>query len=280
MKLSHVINEVVEKPWCILPSMHRTILGIVNDHVSGIAHAAGGCSDLFSEKEDDDEEIYTIESGVMTVNVDGVIARRVGSLSKMSGMCDVNDLVNAMERATLDDVQGVIIKFNSPGGGVNGLMAGHKAISELAKTKPVIAHVESLCASAAYWLASACTEIICEQTAHIGSIGVYMYLLDMSQNFAAQGIKAVAVTTGKYKGMGLPGTALTAEQIELLQSEVDQVFTWFKDAVRENRDVEDERMQGQTFLGEAAIECGLADMIGDENDAWTELELLIQRGMK
>jgi ClpP class serine protease len=90
-------------------------------------------------------------------------------------------------------------------------------------------------------------------------------------------VKPIAITTGKYKGLGLPGVPISDEQIELLRDEVAVVFGWFKSAVLAGRGtVDDDYMQGQTLMGDAALPANLIDAVGDRKYAMAELENLMK----
>jgi ClpP class serine protease len=153
-------------------------------------------------------------------------------------------------------------------------------IAALAERKPVVAYTNHQMASAAYWLASQASEIFAERSADIGSIGVYLSLLDESGRFANDRIRREVFKTGRFKGMGLRGTELSSDQRQLLQARVDEIFGWFREAVTEGRAgaVPASAMEGQSFYAEEAKTNGLIDAVGSLADAEAELKALIARG--
>jgi ClpP class serine protease len=58
----------------------------------------------------------------------------------------------------------------------------------------------------------------------------------------------------------------------MIQGEVDEIYGWFQDAVTSNRNVAEGSMEGQSMLGTAAVQAGLADGIQSFEDAvqWAE----------
>ena len=77
--------------------------------------------------------------------------------------------------------------------------------------------------------------------------------------FRSLGYKVEVIKAGKYKGSGMPGTALTEDSKDLLQKQVNAIHTDFKSHVTQFRPVDDALMQGQTFSGKEATSNGLAD---------------------
>jgi signal peptide peptidase SppA len=260
--------------------MHRTLCDILNDHISGVAHSEGGRSQAFSVVADKKADAIPLTvDGIATISVDGVVGRKVDSFMKSSGVCDVQDVIEqAREMAGSDDVKGVLLAIDSPGGTVTGVPEAAYALRQLAAQKPLVAFADGLAASAGYWLASQASAIYAESSAQVGSIGVYQYLLDTSRKAELEGIKPMLFATGKYKGMGIEGLPLSADQQTKIQDTVDIVFGWFKRDVALARKLNDEDMQGQTFFAEDAVSRNLIDRVGTRADALAELRAMIGKG--
>jgi len=91
----------------------------------------------------------------------------------MSGATPVSILQNDYRLALQSaDVGSIVLVIDSPGGTVSGISAAHDMIAAGAKQKATIAHIAGSAASAAYWIASAATEIAADRTGVVGSIGV------------------------------------------------------------------------------------------------------------
>lgn len=265
MKLTKIMQEVYCKPWLIRPAMHKQICDIVQAHVSGEAHMAGGIADAFAENEPKDILSYCGECAV--VDVQGVIGRKVGNVEKSSGVTDINDVADALV-AGADGSEGIILRIDSPGGTVSGVPEVAMLIKELGEETPIVAYVDGQAASAGYWLASQAHAIVGGMSADVGSVGVYMSLLDQSRAAEMAGLKVEVIKAGRYKGIGIPGTPLTEDQRNFLQGEVNKVYEMFKGAVRMSRGaIEDDVLQGQDFMGEDAVRVGLMDEIGGMDKA-------------
>jgi signal peptide peptidase SppA len=277
MKLNNVLYKLYNQPWCILPSMHRTICDIVADHVSGRAHEAGGRAFMFDEPpaSASKKPLYRNEDGVAVIDIDGVIATKVGMIEKSSGVYDLLDLQAAL-RAAIDDeqVRGIMLNIESPGGTVGRLQETADMIRAARDVKPVVAYTPELMASAAYWLGSQATAVYAAPTAEIGSIGVYQAVLDASRAYENEGYKVELFKTGVYKGAGYPGTSLSYEVKAKLQADVDRVFQFFTEAVDAGRgvDISDIYKQGQTVFAAEAVAANLIDAVGTYEQAKEELK--------
>ena len=273
MRFANVIHALYEEPWLITATFHKRLCEIFDAHVTGLAHAEGGCAMLFDEEETDDFEVE-VKDGIAFIQVNGVIGRRVGSLEKSSGVTDILDISKSVVEADLrEDVKGIFLDIDSPGGGVTGVPEFGRMLSDV--EKPVVAYTDGLMASAGYWIASGADAIFASPSSVVGSIGVYMAVLDSSRAYELEGYKQNLIATGKYKGAGVPGVPVTEEQLANFQKGVDEVMQWFVAAVTMHRDVSADSMQGQTFHAKEAQERGLIDGVSSREDAVQELRELI-----
>lgn len=210
---------------------------------------------------------YTVEKGIATVPVSGILINRPSLVELFYyGAEDTEKLTGLVYQAAKDpEVRGIVLDIDSPGGYVVGISELGDAVRQASKKKPVVAHSSGLMASAAYWVGSQANEIVVTRSSIIGSIGVYAAYYDYSARLAALGVKVevFANKEGTYKGAGLQGTSLSNEQRELIQQQVQDDFNEFRRVVRSTRpNVSDDAMQGQTFPGRKAVASGLADHTG------------------
>ncbi len=268
--LNRIAAAVYSEPWLILPSQHAVIRGIVEAHITGEAHLPDGCASMFESKPPEEAgHGYTIRDGVAVVPAVGTLALRVGMLEAMSGMTDFLDIQHAIEDAAADpQAEAILLAIDSPGGTYTGTPETATLIATT--DKPIVAFTDSGMASAAYWLGSQAEAIVATESARVGSIGVYMALLDESVAYTQAGFKQELFKSGKFKGMGMPGVPLTDDQRELLQRSVNDIFEDFRDTVLNQRpDVPADAMEGQTFRADEALELGLIDQIGGIGAALT-----------
>jgi ClpP class serine protease len=135
-------------------------------------------------------------------------------------------------------------------------------IRQWSATKPIHAFSDGLMASAAYWLAAGCASISCTRSADVGSIGVYMALIDESENWKKEGYRMVLIKAGTRKAEGIAGLPVSDAAIRAWQTEVDAIYKMFTSDIRLTRAaVAASAMQGQCFMGDAAAAAGLVDRV-------------------
>ena len=266
MNKTSLLEKAYCRPWLILPQAHVSFCRV--------AAEAAEVIDYEKEKDTiDAPSVFAQSSGVAVarISVSGVIGKNVGAMGRALGMYDLNDLEASLQKAEADQqVQGIVLDINSPGGTVTGVPEIAAMIREM--DTPVIAYTSDMMASAAYWIASAADAIYASPSASVGSIGVYSAMLDASRYYDAMGLRVELFKSGKYKGMGMEGVPLTDEQRELIQSEVDSLYDWFASDVSRNRTISPIYMQGQSLLGKEAAEVDMVDAIGSFEDAVNEAE--------
>ena len=279
MRYTHILHALYEEPWLISPEMHCQLCDIVKSHISGLAHTHQGRADDYAEKSGKAPDIKVV-AGIAVVSLVGVIGKRVGMMERSSGVMDVDDFTDALQMALdRDDVKGILIDVNSPGGTITGVPEAADMVVEASAIKPIVAFTDSLMASAAYWIGVGSEAIVATQSASVGSIGVFSAILDNSKAFELAGLKQELFKEGNLKAMGMQGISLTDEQREHIQSRVTAIYEWFTSAVIDSRvKVGEGSMQGQTFRGQEALQMNLIDQVGDKDDAFDLLfDLIVAR---
>jgi len=281
MKFARIAQILYTEPWLITPVMHHRLCEIFQAHVDGSAHDIDGIVNAF--KHDDEEEKkrsngFQSLSNFAIITIHGVIGRKVGDMEKSSGVLDINDVEHALKAALIDDsVEGIMLDIDSPGGAVTGVPELATFIQGVSEHKPIVAFTDGQMNSAAFWLASGADAIIATKSSEIGSIGVFLAILDRSKEFDMKGLKPELIKSGEFKGMGLPGLPLSDSHRAVLQAGVDKVFAWFSAAVNEKRSIPAEAMDGRSFFAEDAIKFDLIDKVGNIEDAFMELEDMINQ---
>lgn len=225
------------------------------------------CMPEHSEDDDEPEEyrvknIYQRTGSVAVITIDGVIDKRLSDFDmECYGGVDLSDVDEALAYAATDSrVSKVVLDIHSPGGSVVGVHETYMRIIDLAETKEVHAYVNAMACSAGYYLASAADYIAAAPSAIVGSIGVYMALLDATRWYENEGLKINVMQAGKWKTMGAEWKALTDEERARLQAGVDSLHVQFKAAVNAKRpQVAAETMEGQWMTGQEGIALGLVD---------------------
>lgn len=175
-----------------------------------------------------------------------------------------------------ENVKGVIVRINSPGGTTAGGEELYEALSALRAQKPVIAVINEVGASAAYMTAIATDRIIARRLSIVGSIGVLFNHVDASGLLETIGIDFDKVASGPLKAEPDTDEAMSDEVRASLQALVDDSFFWFVDIVAERRGLTRSATlalsDGRIVNGRVALEAGLIDEFGGQAEAVVWLE--------
>ncbi len=216
----------------------------------------------------------TEETTIAVINIQGTLTKRGSSFSTGGSMIRLRQ---AVRRAARDsDVDASILKIDSPGGTVSGTADLAKEVARATQEKPVYSYVEDLTASAAYWIASQADKVYAnDRTARIGSIGTFIGLYDYSGAAGQEGIKAVVIRSGKFKGEGFPGEEITADQKDYWQSLVDKIQVEFSQAVASGRKLSAAKVaelaDGRVHVAADAQALGLIDGIQTFDETLAQL---------
>jgi protease-4 len=180
---------------------------------------------------------------------------------------DIADVIDSAREN--EKVKAVILNIDSGGGSP---VAGEEVANALKRfDKPTVAVVRDSALSAAYLAASGADLIIASKNSDIGSIGVTMSYLDNVEKNKKEGLNFVSLSSGKFKDAGSPDIVLSPEAKELFARDLKIVHNNFITQVAENRKLDKSKVEkmadGSSVLGEAALNSGLIDRIGDMNDA-------------
>lgn len=162
----------------------------------------------------------------------------------------------------------VAIEINSPGGSAVQSSLIAKRIRRLAAEKdiPVFTFVEDVAASGGYWLATAGDEIFVDRGSIVGSIGVISAGFGLQGTMEKIGAERRIHTAGKSKSFLDPFTAEKPADVKRLKGLLDDLHVYFKDHVSERRAGKlpegQDLFTGDIWVGEKAIEVGLADALG------------------
>lgn len=229
--------------------------------------------DFEDEEEDDceDDDETTFEGSIAVVPICGPIMKEdncgdLGSESLAAQVLAYGDDAN---------IGAIILKIDSPGGQVYGTQTLVDAIAQVAKTKNVIGFInDGMAASAAYWIASACTNIIASQkTDSIGSIGVFVKLADYDKYAESEGMKIHTIyadqSSEKNKDVNdaLAGNYATIKA-DLLNPIADAFISSVKNSRADKLNLSaGDPFKGKIYMADDALKIGLIDQIGNFNAA-------------
>jgi signal peptide peptidase SppA len=219
----------------------------------------------------DNARTVSMRGSVAVIPVSGPIFRHANLFSEVSGATSSEVLATDLH-AALDDpaVAAIMLEVDSPGGEVAGTAELAAMIRAADAQKPVHAYVDSLGASAAYWISSAASRVIVAPTAIVGSIGVVSALSDPSKTKSTD-VEFVSSQSPK-KRADITTEAGRAQ----VQAVVDALADVFVSDVAQYRGVSTDQVlsdfgQGDVFVGAAAVEAGLADAVGSFEQAIIDL---------
>ncbi len=173
-----------------------------------------------------------------------------------------------------NEVKQIALLINSPGGEVAGLFECCEYVKECSSKKPIIAHVTGLCCSAAYALASACSQIIATETSEIGSIGVIASAISYEEYDKKRGILAKIFRSKNADKKVL--SPFTEEGEKRLQEKLDYYESKFYELISSSRSMEKEDCikafgHGATFMGLEAASLGMIDGIATYSEFMEQL---------
>jgi signal peptide peptidase SppA len=169
------------------------------------------------------------------------------------------------------DVGAIVLDIDSPGGTYAGTPEAASAVRAAAQVKPVTAMVDSLAASAAYWIASQASSIVMAPSADVGSIGVMALHLEISKALEDAGVKPTIMRSVPNKATGNLFEPLPEETKAKIMSDIATAHGEFTQAVASGRKVSratvDNDFGGGFTMGAAqAVKSGMADRIGTMSD--------------
>ena len=175
-----------------------------------------------------------------------------------------------------ENVQGVILSINSPGGGVSASEDLYLSLRELGEKKPMVSFITSVGASGAYIAALSSDHIVARETAIVGSIGVIMQYHNIGKLMHTIGIEPDSVKSAPLKAEPSGYAPISPEVRRSMQELIDDAFLWFKNLVMERRKLNQEEVKqvsdGRVFSARTGLSLKLIDFLGTEKTVITWME--------
>jgi protease-4 len=176
-------------------------------------------------------------------------------------------------------VKAIVLRIDSPGGGVAASQEIYREVRRVKeeKKKKVLVSMGSVAASGGYYIACPADHIVANPGTVTGSIGVIAEWLNMKDLAEWAKVKPVVFKSGEFKDTGSPTRDLTQREKDYFQGMINDLYGQFVRAVAEGRkgrkDLDEPRVKaladGRVYTGQAALENGLIDEIGDYRDTLT-----------
>jgi signal peptide peptidase SppA len=213
--------------------------------------------------------------GVAILRLSGLLSQRPTFLSLLLGGTSTEEFSQRLRSAVADpSVSTIVMDVDSVGGGVHGIAELANEIYDARRHQRIIAAVNSMAASAAYWLISNAHEIAVTPSGELGSIGVFATHYDLSRANEKAGVKPTYVSAGKFKVENNPDSPLSDEAQSHLQKRVDEYYDAFVQAVARGRNVTNGKVRGGFGEGRCvgsaeAVRLGMADKVATLSDVVT-----------
>jgi protease IV len=180
-----------------------------------------------------------------------------------------------------DSVKAIIVHVNSPGGGVAASEEIYREVKRIRdeKKKRIVASIESVGASGAYYIASASNKIYADKGSIVGSIGVIAQWVNYGELLKWAKLNAITMKAGEFKDTGNPAREMTPAERAYFQSLIDDMHTQFIQAVADGRHAKTEEIRaiadGKVWTGEEAVPLKLVDQISDFEGAVKDTALAV-----
>jgi len=197
---------------------------------------------------------------------------KIGIVTVEGIMKDSSSVVNQLVRYGKDNsIKAVVLRIDSPGGGVVSAQETYKTVLSLKKKKKVVVSMGSVAASGGYYVACAADKIVANPGTITGSIGVIVNFSNVEELLKKIGLKTSNIKSGRYKDIGSPLRKMTPDERKLIKGVIDDIHDQFLEAVSLNRKISKEKISdiadGRIFTGRQALKIGLVDYLGDKKYA-------------
>jgi len=196
----------------------------------------------------------------------------VARLSITGTITDTDREVEALDAAGKDThLKALVVRINSPGGGVTASEALHDAIARVAAKIPVVAVMGDLAASGGYMVAMPARRVFANASTLTGSIGVKLETTEISGLLAKVGVSSETIASGPLKDQPSLTHPLSVAGREELRGVMLDLYEQFVAMVAAGRHMDVDKVRkladGRVFSGRQAVQAGLVDEIGDERAA-------------
>src|SRR6201988_3983933 len=168
-----------------------------------------------------------------------------------------------------DSIKAIIIHVNSPGGGVAASEEIYREVKRVRdeKHKRIVASIETVGASGAYYVSSATNKIYADNGSVVGSIGVIAEWVNYGELLQWAKLKDITMKAGEFKDTGSPTRDMTPAEREYLQGMIDNMHSQFIKAVADGRKMKFEDVKsianGKVWTGQQALPMKLVDQLAD-----------------
>lgn len=264
--MSRAFELAASRPWLMLPDALDSLMAIADRQGDPEALEARLGRPL------ENTRVVTMRDGIAVIPVTGPIMRYANMFTRISGATSTQELATDFQ-AALDDpkVKGIILNVDSPGGEANGINELGDMVYAARGKKPIKAYGGGTVASASYWIGSSADELVIDDTALLGSIGV---VVEVALREAREGEKRYTITSSNAPNKR-PNLETEEGRAELSKT-IDALGEVFVAKVARNLGVTPDQVpamgdHGGLKVGAAAVASGLAHRLGSLESLITEM---------
>ncbi|WP_417899320.1 signal peptide peptidase SppA [Bacillus haimaensis] len=250
------------------------LVSIVTNMTASATESSESLSDIFGTDTGFVEKV--VEEGnpdrkLLVLEVNGAIqdlGEDVTSIFQSAGY-NHRQFLRMLDQAKEDDsVEGIVLRVNTPGGGVSESAEIHKRLMEIKEEtkKPIYVSMGAMAASGGYYIAAPADKIFATNETITGSIGVIMQGVNYKELAEKYGVKFETFKSGPYKDIMSPTKDMTDEERQILQTMVDNMYDRFVSVIVEGRGMSEAEVRniadGRIYDGQQAKGINLVDEIG------------------
>lgn len=197
---------------------------------------------------------------------------RIGVIEVKGTITSSQETVKQIKEFRKDaSIRAIVLRVDSPGGGIGPSQEIYTEIKRTIRTKPVVASMGAIAASGGYYISCAASHIVANPGTITGSIGVIIYFPNLRELFEKIGYQMTTIKSGQFKDIGNPSREMTPAEKELIQTTIDESYSQFVRDVALSRRLPEDQVRpvadGRIIMGEKAHQIKLVDQLGNFEDA-------------
>ncbi|UOQ92109.1 signal peptide peptidase SppA [Halobacillus shinanisalinarum] len=217
---------------------------------------------------------------IAQISLEGTIMNNPGSNPNPlgGGGYQHEQFIEKLETIKEDNsIKGVLLYVNSPGGGVYESAEIHDQLQEIKEAgKTIYVSMGGMAASGGYYISAPAHRIFASNETFTGSLGVIMQSINYQELANNFGVKFNTFKSGEFKDIMSPTKPMSDQERQIIQSLVDESYEEFVDVIAEGRNMPKDKVydlaDGRIYSGKQAVENGLVDEIGFQDDALNALQ--------
>lgn len=217
---------------------------------------------------------HTLRSDSTTSAFESFGSGKIAVVDVKGVILSADKINEQLEKFSNDNsVKAILLHIDSPGGGAAASQEIYHEVLRIrtAHKKRIVASIESVGASGAYYIASGTDCIYANQASIVGSIGVIMEWVNYGDLLKWAKLKSITIKAGELKDAGSPTRDPTPAELAYFHSLTDNMHAQFIADVATGRRVPVKDIQGlatgQVWTGQQALPLHLIDQVGGYRDA-------------